>query len=193
MRAVKSILAYFLLFSLLTACGGGGKMAKYKSDAPCPDWFTNLPQDTTYLYSAATATSTDLQLAIDKAKQSGRVDIASQFEVRMKSMFKQFQQELGTVDDPQMSQQFTSVSKAVVSNVLYGCKAKYQVTKREGNLWRACVLMEYPMGEANARLLSMLKQQKLLNQKLAATRAFQELEEEVAKYEQEKQMGNKNE
>lgn len=169
---------------LLLACGGSQQMAK--NDTPCPDWFVSVPEDPDYLFSAATATSKDLQTAINKAKQDGRADVGAQMEARLTSLTKQFKEEIGEGADSRIDAQFTVVSKTVVSTTLNGCKVRSQSTKQEGPIWRACVLMEYPIGAANAKFLQSVKENDLLRQKATATDAFKELEAEVQKYEQEK-------
>ena len=176
---------------LIVACGGSKQVVQQRSemssDSPCPDWFTNVPEDPDYLYAASTATSKDLQMAINKAKQQGLADIGSQTETRLQALTKQFQEEIGEGEESEMAAQFTTVIKSVVSTTLSGCKAKYQSTQKEGPIWRACVLMEYPIGAANAQFLQSLKDRDIFRQKAAATDAFKELEAEVQKYEQEKQ------
>jgi hypothetical protein len=176
---------------LFLACGGAKQMAQTEkqteSESPCSDWFTNVPEDPDYLYAAATATSKDLQMAINKAKQQGRTDIGGQMETRLAGLTKRFQEEIGAGQDAQINAQFTEVSKSVVSTTLNGCKVKYQTTKQEGPIWRACVLMEYPIGAANAQFLQSIKDREALRQKAAATDAFKELDAEVQKYEQEKE------
>lgn len=190
MKSKTLLLMLIILCTFLNFCGGSKQIVQTQglaeNESPCPDWFTNVPEDPDYLYAAATATSKDLQLAINKAKQDGRVDIASQMEARMQGMVKQFKEEIGEGEDSRVDAQFTTVSKTIVSTTLNGCKAKNQNTKKEGTLWRACVLMEYPIGAANAQFLKQLKDNDLLRQKIAATDAFKELETEVQKYEQEK-------
>ena len=178
------ILSTFFMF-----CGGSKQVVQTKqpvSESPCPDWFTNVPENPDTLFAATTATSKDLQMAINKAQQQGRANIGTQVEVRLQGMNKQFQEETGVGQDADFASLMTVVIKEVVSQTLSGSKAKYQVTRKEGDLWRACVLMTYPIGAANARFLENLKKQQLIEQRVRATDAFKELENEVQKYEQEK-------
>ncbi len=196
-RLFMMVLSVFCL--LLMACGGAKQMAqsenqteKQDNESPCPDWFINVPEDPDHLYAAATATSKDLQLAINKAEQDTRVKIGAQLETRLQSLTKQFKEEIGEGADATVDAQFTTVSKTVISTTLSGSKVKKQSTKQEGQTWRACVLMEYPIGAANARFLQSLKETENLRVKAAATEAFKELEAEVEKYEQEKEKTQNN-
>jgi hypothetical protein len=183
------MLALFTL--IIGACGGSKENVKPVvepvSESPCPDWFVSPPEDPDFLFAAATATSRDLQMAINKARQDARLEIASQMETYLQGLTKQFKEEIGEGEESQMNAQFTTVSKSVVSTTLNGCKTKNQHTKKEGTLWRACILMEYPIGVGNAQFLQQLKNNDLLRQKTAATDAYKELETEVEKYELKKE------
>jgi hypothetical protein len=202
MKSRLLLLALAATWLLLLACGGSQQMTtgqtanensnKVSGDSPCPDWFLKVPEAPDYLFAAATSTSRDLQTAINKAKQDARVDIGSQVETRLQALTKQFKEEIGEGVDARIDAQFTTVSKSVVSTTLRGCKVKNQSTKQEGPIWRACVLMEYPIGAANAKFLQSLKDSEVLRQKAAATDAFKELETEVQKYEQEKEKKMQN-
>lgn len=186
-RSLLLILAFLSQF--LMFCGGSKQVVQTQqpvSESPCPSWFDNVPQHPDTLFAAATATSRDLQMAITRAQQQSRANIASQVEVRLDGMNKQFQEETGIGQDADYASVMSTVIKEVVSQTLNGCKAKYQVTKKEGEIWRACVLMSYPIGAANARFLQNLKKQQQIEQRIRATDAFKELDEEVQKYKQEK-------
>ena len=182
---------------LFLACGGSKQVTKTENQdvqpaqSESPEWFTNVPQDPNFLYAPATATSKDLQMSVNKAQQQGRLGIATVLETRFQGLNKQFQQETGLGEQSEFAAQTTVTIKEVVSTTLTGCKTKTQITKKEGELWRAWVLMEYPIGEANAKFLQALKERDILRQKVAATEAFKELEAEVEKYEQEKEKKNK--
>jgi len=190
---MKSKLFFLILiisFTILIACGSQKQVVKSEtqteSETSVPDWFNTPPEEPDYLYAAATATSKDLQMAINKAKQQGRADIGSQLEIRLQGLNKQFQEEVGVGEESDFAAQTTVVIKEVVSQTINGCKVKHQKTNKEGSIYRAYVLMQHPIGAANAQFLESLKSQKIVNQRLQATEAFKELETEVQKYEQEK-------
>ncbi|MFQ6042628.1 MAG: LPP20 family lipoprotein [Candidatus Poribacteria bacterium] len=186
------IIALLGLIILWTGCGSGKQAGmteipvekKAEGNILVPDWFLNPPEDPNYLYSPATATSKDLQLAIDTAKHQGQVDITQQLETKVSALFKRFREEAGVGEDSEMLALTTSASKAVVSETINGCKASKQDVKKEGAVYRAYVLMEMPIGEANAALMAKIKANKNMYTRFRATQAFDELNEEVEKYEQ---------
>lgn len=186
------IIALLGLIILWAGCGGGkqSKMIEIPVEKKAegailvPDWFLSLPEDPNYLYSAATATSKDLQLAIDTAKHQGQVDITQQLETKVSGLFKRFREEVGAGEDSELLAMTTSASKAVVSETISGCKASKREVKKEGTVYRAYVLMEMPIGAANAAMMAKIKATKNMYTRFRATQAFDELNEEVEKYEQ---------
>jgi len=191
MKRISTLLTFTIIFSslLLLAGCGGKKVEPVQTETisevvGVPDWYTNVPEDPNYLYAPATADSRDLQHAVNTAKEEGRADIARQMRVKISGMFKRFREETGVGEDAEFLSMETDVSKSVVAETLVGCKARSQKVLKEGPLYRAYVLMELPIGAANEELLSKIKENKRMYTRFRASQAFNELEEEVEKYEQ---------
>jgi hypothetical protein len=149
-----------------------------------PDWYLKPPKDNNYLFGAATAVSQDLQVAIDKAQAEGRNLVAQQLEVKYGSLTKRFVEETGKSVDSQLLDQYTSVYKGTVSQVLYGSRPRQATVRAEGPVYRAFVLMEVPTGEAAKKLMEQVKANELLYTRFRASEAFKELDAEIQKYEQ---------
>ena len=152
-----------------------------------PDWYTKVPQDSIYFLSPNSQTSQDMQLAVDKAMAGGRADIGRQLEVKVEGLQKRFTEETGTGNDAQLLQMFTEAEKTVVSTTLNGSKAKNQKIVKDGDLWRAYVLVEYPIGAANEALLQQIKNNEQMYTRFRATETYKELQDEVDKYDKFKQ------
>ena len=153
-----------------------------KIDAP--NWYTDPARDNDRLIGVATATSRDLQTAVDKAKQDGRVDIARQLDVRVAGLSKRFIEDTGLDQDAELLGMFTQVSKTVVSDSLNGTRLAKQKLDREGGTYRAYVEMEMPIGEATARFLEKIRSQERLHTRVRASEAYEELDREVQAYEE---------
>ena len=181
-KPIGSVLILVIFSTFLIACGGKTKL---NNPLSLPAWFQNPPEDPNYMFSTATMTSKDLQLALNKAKQQARVDLAQQMETKIKSMTKQFTEEVGLGEDAEFLSQTSVVSKSVTSKVLNGSRARQVETiKEDGVIYRAYVLMELPIGPANSALLDAVKKQQNLYTRFRSSQGFQELEEEVEKYDQ---------
>jgi len=173
----------------LSAIGCGGskdtqQSMQQTSMGDVPDWFANVPQDPNYLYSANTGVSQDLQLAIDKAATGARAEIGRQIEVRIQGLQKRFDEEVGLGEDSKLMQQFTQASKTVVSTSLSGSRIGKQKQMREGNTWRAYVLVEYPIGAANQALMDQIKKNDEMYTRFRSSQTFKDLDDEVQKYEE---------
>lgn len=173
----------FVIAMLIMACGGSKQMiqkdGEQSSDAPCPGWFYNIPAHQDTLYGVATATSRDLQLAIDQATLNARTNIGSQVENRVKAMAEQLRTEVGDDAAKQLSTAIETVIQGIVNVTLSGSKVKKQSTKREGNLWRSCVLVSYPVGAANKTFLENLKREKIVIGRQDIQDAVQRMEKQI--------------
>lgn len=182
-----SILVLIFFLAVMMGCGGSKPPVPGTPEATVesiPDWYANPPQDPNYLYAPATAMSQDMQLAIDKAKQQARADLASQLEVKVQGLTKKFEEEVGVNQDAELLSQFTQVSKSVVSNVLNGTRLSKNDIVIESGIYRAYVLMELPLGAANQALMQQIKDNQNMYTRFRATQAFDELEKDVEKYEE---------
>ena len=175
-----------VLGSAIIGCGGSQSLQS-AGTGDIPDWYTKVPQDSIYLLSPNSQASQDMQLAVDKAMAGGRADIGRQLEVKIEGLQKRFTEETGTGNDAQLLQMFTEAEKTVVSTTLNGSKAKNQKIVKDGDLWRAYVLVEYPIGAANEALLQQIKNNEQMYTRFRATETYKELQDEVDKYNKFKQ------
>jgi len=140
------------------------------------------PTDPDYLYATGTAESKDLQVAIDKATMNARTEIARQLELKLNTLQKSFAEEVGNIDT-ELNQLYSSATKAVVSTQLIGSKIKESKYKEENGKYRAVVMVEYPIANANAALVDQIKKEQNLYTRFRASEGFKELEAEVEKLE----------
>ena len=181
MRSIISLVLLLVLALCLMGCGGSKPLTQTKV-SPVPDWFSTPPQDPNFLYAARTATSRDLGLAIDKAVTNARAEIARQYEVKVTGLTKSYIDETGS-EDAEILQTFTRTIKTVVSTTLMGSRASKTTHVKDGNNYRAYVLVEYPIGAANQAFLNALKANKNIYTQFRASEAFKEMDKEVQKYE----------
>lgn len=80
--------------------------------------------------------------------------------------------------------QFTQAQKQIVSQQLIGSRVYKTWPKDQGGLYRVYVLMELPIGPANQALLNHIKNNQNMYTRFRAKPAYEELEEEVKKYEE---------
>ncbi|HTP12278.1 MAG TPA: hypothetical protein VMM37_01570 [Bacteroidota bacterium] len=163
---------------LVMACGGGGQQNLQKVDTgDIPAWYLNPPTDPAFVYATSTSTSQDMQMAINKAEQDCRAEIARQVESKVSALTKKFDEEVGG-KDAQLLTSFTSASKTVASTSLSGAKTKQRDVKKDGSMFRAYVLMEYNVAQS---MVSQMKKEEQLYTRFRATQTYKELEDEAQK------------
>lgn len=181
----KIILPIILSLSVIYLVGcASHKNLVDASTGKIPKWYSNVPQDPNYFFAANSQTSRDMQMAVDKATTAARADIARQVQTKMSGIEKLFGQEVGTSDNSEILSEFTQATKDVTDETLSGTHVTKQKIMKDGNTFRAYVLVEYPIGAANQALMQQLKTNNHLYTRFRASQAFKELDSEVKKYEE---------
>lgn len=184
MKKVLMFAAFFGMLALYVGCGGASKTnLPATSEGEEPEWYMNVPSDPNILFAAKTATSRDKQLAVDKAVQDARAEIAKQLEVKIQGLEKRFQEETGVGEDSQLLDQFTKANKSIVNQSLVGSKIEKQKTVKDGNTYRSYVLVNLPLGAAKEALVQQIKKNEQMYTKVRASQTFDELNKEIEKLE----------
>ena len=186
MRTVWITLILLTTGILAAGCGGGPSTIQSAATGDIPAWYTSVPKDSNYIYAVNTATSQDMQLAYDKAMTGARAELGRQVELKVSGLQKRFEEETGVGQDAQLMQQFTQATKTVVSTTMSGTQAKDKKHVKDGDIYRAYVLMEYPVGAANAALLQAIKSNEQMFTRFRASQAYKDLDQEAKKYEDQK-------
>lgn len=183
-RSGIHLLGLFLIGATLVGCGGSSQV---EGGEEVPDWYLNTPEDPNYVYAANSATSQQMQVAIDKATTGARGDLAANLETKIESMTKSFTEEVGD----ELRQQYTEAQKEITSTVLRGTSpTEREVRKQDNGSYRAFVLMELPVGEAAQEFLSKVNNNDdEMYTRFRSSQAFKEMKEAVDEYEKEQQRG----
>ena len=137
------------------------------------------PGDINMLSAEATQTSRDYQLAIDKAKHEARLEMTQQLNTYIQALIKKFDEEVGITEDSELLGLFNKTSKIVVDQSLVGSHIKKKDVKQDGEIYRATVVMEAPLGQARKRLLEQIKASDALYKRFSNSESFKELKEEI--------------
>lgn len=156
------------------------KAAKSTVDE-APKWFAQPPVDATAIFATGTANSSDMQMAMDRAMLTAKRELANQLNARLSSKMKEFVNEVGGANDAQLNRQVEIATQNVVTDVnLAGFRREDAKVVAQGPQFRAYVLLRYPLGDANRILLNQVKKNSQIEAKVRASKAFQELEKEIA-------------
>jgi len=145
-----------------------------------PTWYVQPPQDANAIFTTGTEASPDMQMAMDMAVLSAKRNLAFQLGARTSAMMKDFAGQTGTAGDAEVSREIDRVTKSVAAdiNVAGFIREKSEIIA-EGKNYRAFALIRYPIGESNKIVADQIKRSKVLDTRLRASKAFQDLEQEI--------------
>ena len=148
-----------------------------------PEWFKEQPEDNDNIFSAGTAVTPDLQFSIDAAVLNAKVILADRINSRMRSQAKQFKAKVGSGDlDAAVISEFERAVKNITADTdVSGYHMAEVEVVPHGTQYRAFVLLEYSDSEARKILTNRLRKDEMLFNKLRATKAWKELDENADK------------
>jgi hypothetical protein len=151
-----------------------------KSISKAPAWILNPPQDANVIYTTGEGVSPRMQMAIDIAEGVARRDLAVRLGGVVSSKITQFAEQTGTASDLDVQDAISSATKtvAVDKNVAGYVRDKVELIS-EGANYKAFVLLKLPISEADRIAADQVKESKVLDTKLRASKAFQDLEQEI--------------
>ena len=147
-----------------------------------PAWFTQPPVDSNAIYQTATMISTSMQASKDNAIFRARKELARQLGARVSEKIKEFVTESGNDVDAQVSGIINSASFTVTNDQnVAGYTLEKSEFVAEGDKYRAYVLIRYPVGENNKVIAAQIKKNALLENKVKASKAWEDLKNEIEK------------
>ena len=145
-----------------------------------PEWYTELPQEEHAVFAAGTATSPDLQLAMDKGTLNAKRTLADRINGLLSSKMKEFVAEVGQGEDTEVVTEVERVTTNLITEVnVAGYSQADAKAIPQGNKYRVYILLQYPVGKANRILVDQVKKNRIIEAKLRSSKAFKELEEEI--------------
>ncbi len=188
----KHSILYIFLILIIINCGAksGPDLspdASKQTIKSSPDWFLNPPYKEGFKSNASSATSQDMQLAIDKARTSASTTLAGMIESEWNSLVKRVQEETGLEENSKLIDQFSSTQEQVISkrlNDINVSKREVMEERTDGGkkIYRAYVLVEYDEGAAQKRMLEQIKADEQLYNAMRATELYEEMNKKVEEY-----------
>ena len=125
-----------------------------------PEWFVRLPQDTAdMVFAAGTATSTDEQMAYDKARMAAERKLIEMASSRIQTQTKSYRADRGDTS----IENYEQVTRKNANGELTGAQRVDSQAVFDGRTYKVYVLLRLPMGDANglakARATTKLQQE----------------------------------
>lgn len=123
--------------------------------------------------------SKSLELALNKAKSRGRVELAQMLETKVEALQKDFMEETGLPAESEVLAQFSSTAQVITSRQIQGSVAQELKYETIGNTVTAYALMVL-----DPKIIAdHLAKEKELYTRFQATKAFETLDKEIKEYE----------
>ncbi len=154
-------------------------VAKTADDVPA--WMLKLPEDDKAFYSAGTAVSRDMQLAIDKANLAAKRNLADRIGGELSSQIKEFVIEGGDMyNNDLVTLDVERVTKNVMARINVAGYVPHEMEVYPfGTMYRVYSLIAYPIGAHNDILIEQIRKNRALYAHVRSSVAFKELEIEV--------------
>ena len=190
----KILIIAIMLF--VAACSGTTKVknegeTKTGMIEEIPKWYSEKvgnkgilnQKDKFYVYGVGTATSPDLQLAMEKAKLIAKADIADVLEGELNGKSQTYIEEIGQ----DTTKQVVTESNNTIINIIKNTKVqgyeqwKVEVSITPNKEYRVWMGLQLPLGEYN-KLVDYVKSQAALqlNSISKGEERFEELEDEIS-------------
>jgi len=147
-----------------------------RAQVQAPAWFVNLPADTVdMVFSAGTATSSDEQMAYDKARMQAERKLVEIMGSQIRTLTKSYRNDQGDA----MIERFEQTIQKTADGNLVGVQRVDSQATFDGRQYKVYVLVRYPLGENNILRKERETAQAQRAAELRAARAHQELDNKV--------------
>ena len=199
-RNLMLLLSAIMILGLIVACGGGGKKVvdPSKDMIAYEDPFQDLQDmsaaiiDAGGIAAVGQSESARQDLAKKKAVTDAQGQLAEIFNTQVNRMKKMFQEEIGSAEDSEINEAFTTVTKVLTSTMLQGAitkKTKYMRDPQSGKFTAAALVAIEP-DKVNMSILDEVKKGKpKLYERFRASQAYEELDQAMEKYKKEQESG----
>ena len=199
-RNLMLLLSAIMILGLIVACGGGGKKVvdPSKDMIAYEDPFQDLQDmsaaiiDAGGIAAVGQSESARQDLAKKKAVTDAQGQLAEIFNTQVNRMKKMFQEEIGSAEDSEINEAFTTVTKVLTSTMLQGAitkKTKY-MKDPQSDKFTAAALVAIEPDKVNMSILDEVKKGKpKLYERFRASQAYEELDQAMEKYKKEQESG----
>lgn len=143
-----------------------------------PEWYVNVPKEDSAIYATASEVSSDLQYAIDKAAMSAKREIAFKLSNDFSQKYKEHTSETNYSTQERMSKETERlvIANSVSVNLVGVQRVKSEVI-REGNQYRAYMLVRYGLDESNRIHMNYIIKERRANVKTEMDKFDREIRE----------------
>lgn len=138
-----------------------------------PGWFVKMPDNTAdMIFAVGTATSTDEQMAYDKARMAAERKLVEQMSSQVRTQTKSYKVDTGNA----VAERFEQTVQKTANGELIGAQRVDAQATFDGRQYKVYVLLRYPLAENNVLRREREQARAQRETELRAARAQQELD-----------------
>ena len=142
-----------------------------------PDWCVVLPTEVDHIYACGVAKSDNLNFARRRAVLDAKRQLADAINGRISSVMNDFVASTSSGANESIQRRSESITRNVIEETgLWGYEQIGSDTQAENNKFRHYVLMRFPIGRAQMRLLAKIRDDDTLYGQAKAKQKIAELE-----------------
>jgi len=142
-----------------------------------PDWCVVLPTEVDHIYACGVAKSDNLNFARRRAVLDAKRQLADAINGRISSVMNDFVASTSSGANESIQQRSESITRNVIEETgIWGYEQVGSDTQAENNNFRHYVLMRFPIGRAQMRLLAKIRDDDTLYGQSKAKQKIAELE-----------------
>lgn len=152
-----------------------------------PQWYQSAAdiekeRGASFLAGKGAGVSQSQDVALQMAKMRAQTAIGQQVSLTVRALAKTAAEQTGGADGTTV-EYFSSAAQGMVNDVnLSGTRVRQQHSTAIGDTFYVWVLMEYAVGEMNAKLLDSLKKDKAKYDKFVGKQLLDDMNKEIEKY-----------
>ena len=155
-----------------------------RSMVSAPAWFVKIPESTPdMIFSVGTATSTDEQMAYDKARMSAERKLVELMSSQVQTQTKSFKVDTGEA----VSERFEQTIRKTANGEVIGAQRVDAQATFDGRQYKVYVLLRYPLAENNVLRRERDQARAKKETELRANRAQQDLDSTMNRQRQDQQ------
>jgi len=125
----------------------------FQSAINAPDWYLDPPTREGAIMVTASAKSRQMEIALDRAQLQAKRDLAANIRSSIEGQRDQYTEEIGSsAEESQIRKQYQDFAREMVAEELKGTRLVQKAITKEGNAYRAFVLVELTMDDIRKKL-----------------------------------------
>jgi hypothetical protein len=178
MKKILCLIVLVAVAATVVGCGGTKTIELDQleaRDVQPPDWYLNVPESKTEIIAVGSFLSLDMQVAVDKATSACSKNLGKMVSLKLRTIESLMVEETGLHENAELIVEYKSAINTSTEQMLVGVKTKKKHIVKEGESYRAYVMMEMPVSVVEGSIVEVIKSHDSLKAVFGETKVFKEI------------------